>query len=114
MITHCCFVFQEEQPLAALIALTQHLEGARFQAFWVAVDSCRDIVKSGEQDACEACSPVRRQILLNLVHCSEVAGLSEPKFAMWYCSARLLRGREGIHPGRNLQHLSEGHKSHTG
>ncbi|KAK9810693.1 hypothetical protein WJX73_010933 [Symbiochloris irregularis] len=37
---------QDEQPLAALIALTQHLEGARFQAFWVAVDSCRDIVKS--------------------------------------------------------------------
>lgn len=39
---------QEEQPLAALIALTQHLEGARFQAFWLAADSCRDIVKSGK------------------------------------------------------------------
>lgn len=37
---------QDEQPLAALIALNQHLEGARFQAFWPAADSCRDILKS--------------------------------------------------------------------
>ncbi|KAK9823253.1 hypothetical protein WJX72_001358 [[Myrmecia] bisecta] len=37
---------QEEQPVAALIALTQHLEGARFQKYWEAVDACRDIVKA--------------------------------------------------------------------
>lgn len=37
---------QEEQPLAALIALTQHLEGGRFQAYWQAADSCREILGS--------------------------------------------------------------------
>lgn len=47
---------QEEQPLAALIALTQHLEGARFQAFWQAADSCREILASvpGYYDAIRA------------------------------------------------------------
>ncbi len=47
---------QEEQPVAALIALTQHLEGARFQAYWQAADSCRDILSSvpGYQDAIRA------------------------------------------------------------
>ena len=30
----------------ALIVLTQHLEGARFQAFWAAADACRDVVVS--------------------------------------------------------------------
>eukprot|EP00884_Botryococcus_braunii_P019673 jgi/Botrbrau1/638/Bobra.0161s0028.2 len=32
---------QEEQPLAAIIALTQQLESGRFQTFWLAVDSVR-------------------------------------------------------------------------
>ncbi|KAK9916484.1 hypothetical protein WJX75_003234 [Coccomyxa subellipsoidea] len=47
---------QEEQPLAALIALTQHLEGARFQAYWQAADSCREILASvpGYYDAIRA------------------------------------------------------------
>ena len=35
---------QEEQPVAALIVLSQHLEGARFQAFWQAADACKDVV----------------------------------------------------------------------
>ncbi len=30
--------------MAALIALTQHLEGARFQAYWQAADACKDVV----------------------------------------------------------------------
>ena len=37
---------QEEQPVAALIVLSQHLEGARFQAFWQAADACKDVVGS--------------------------------------------------------------------
>ncbi len=47
---------QEEQPVAALIALTQHLEGARFQAYWQAADSCKDILASvpGYYDAIRA------------------------------------------------------------
>ena len=42
--------------MAALIALTQHLEGARFQAYWQAADSCRDILASvpGYYDAIRA------------------------------------------------------------
>ena len=35
---------QEEQPVAALIALTQHLEGARFQQYWQAAEACKDVV----------------------------------------------------------------------
>ena len=35
---------QDEQPVAALVALTQHLEGARFRDFWLAQDACRDVV----------------------------------------------------------------------
>ena len=30
--------------MAALVALTQHLEGARFRDFWLAQDACRDVV----------------------------------------------------------------------
>ena len=40
-------VLQDEQPIAALVALTQHLEGARFAQFWQAADMCRDTLKSG-------------------------------------------------------------------
>ena len=32
--------------MAALIVLSQHLEGARFQAFWQAADACKDVVGS--------------------------------------------------------------------
>ena len=39
-------LLQEEQPVAALIALAQHLEGARFQAYWQAADACKDVVGS--------------------------------------------------------------------
>ena len=47
---------QEEQPVAALIVLSQHLEGARFQAFWQAADACKDVVGSvcGYYDAVRA------------------------------------------------------------
>ena len=44
---------QDEQPVAALVALTQHLEGARYQQFWQAVDMCRDTLKIGEP--CRTC-----------------------------------------------------------
>ena len=30
--------------MAALVALTQRLEGARFRDFWLAQDACRDVV----------------------------------------------------------------------
>ena len=30
--------------MAALVALTQRLEGARFRDFWLALDACRDVV----------------------------------------------------------------------
>ena len=30
--------------MAALIALSQHLEGARFQQYWQAADACKDVV----------------------------------------------------------------------
>lgn len=42
--------------MAALIALTQHLEGARFQAYWQAADSCKEILESvpGYYDAIRA------------------------------------------------------------
>ena len=42
---------QDEQPIAALVALTQHLEGARFAQFWQAADMCRDTLKSGTPPA---------------------------------------------------------------
>ena len=35
---------QDEQPLSALIALTQHLEGARFPDYWQTADSCKSIL----------------------------------------------------------------------
>lgn len=37
---------QDEQPLSALIALTQHLEGARFTEYWHTADSCKSILGS--------------------------------------------------------------------
>lgn len=42
--------------MAALIVLSQHLEGARFQAFWQAADACKDVVGSvpGYYDAIRA------------------------------------------------------------
>ena len=40
----CANAAQDEQPVAALVALTQRLEGARFRDFWLAQDACRDVV----------------------------------------------------------------------
>jgi len=31
---------QEEQEIATLVVIMQHLHGARFQSFWMAVDAC--------------------------------------------------------------------------
>lgn len=39
---------QEEQPLSALLAVSQHLEAGRYREFWQAVDACSDILASGE------------------------------------------------------------------
>ena len=60
---------QDEQPLSALIALTQHLEGARFPDYWQTADSCRSILGSvpGYYDA------VRKYILYVIsVTCQKV------------------------------------------
>ncbi|KAK9825418.1 hypothetical protein WJX81_003981 [Elliptochloris bilobata] len=55
---------QDEQPVAALVALTQHLEGARFRDFWLAQDACRDVV-AGVTGFYEA---VRAYILATISH----------------------------------------------
>jgi hypothetical protein len=34
---------QEEQEIATLVVIMQHLHGARFQSFWMAVDACRTV-----------------------------------------------------------------------
>lgn len=60
---------QDEQPLAALIALTQHLEGARFSEYWHTADSCKSILSSvpGYYDA------IRKYILYVIsVTCQKV------------------------------------------
>jgi hypothetical protein len=41
---HSACAPQDEQPVAALVALTQHLESARFRDFWLAQDACQDVV----------------------------------------------------------------------
>ncbi len=77
-LTSSSFV-QEEQPIAALIALNQHLEGGRFQAFWQAADSCRDILGSvpGYYDAIRryivgamssTCQKVSKTLLGEILH----------------------------------------------
>ena len=38
---------QEEQPLSALLAVSQHLEAGRYKEFWQGVDACGDILASG-------------------------------------------------------------------
>ena len=60
---------QDEQPLSALIALTQHLEGARFTEYWHTADSCKSILGSvpGYYDA------IRKYILYVIsVTCQKV------------------------------------------
>ncbi|CAK0735953.1 hypothetical protein CVIRNUC_000667 [Coccomyxa viridis] len=60
---------QDEQPLSALIALTQHLEGARFPDYWQTADSCKSILGSvpGYYDA------IRKYILYVIsVTCQKV------------------------------------------
>lgn len=44
--TKAVYCLQDEQPLSALIALTQHLEGARFTEYWQTADSCKSILGS--------------------------------------------------------------------
>jgi len=51
---------QDEQPVAALVALTQRLEGARFRDFWAALDACRDVV-ADVAGFTEAVRPARRR-----------------------------------------------------
>lgn len=57
---------QDEQPVAALVALTQHLEGARFRDFWLAQGACHDVV-AGVAGFYEA---VRRTVARKAVPCS--------------------------------------------
>jgi hypothetical protein len=74
-----CHSEQEEQPIAALIALTQHLEGGRFLAYWQAADSCKDILGSvpGYYEAIRAyitgaisitCQKVSKTLLGEILH----------------------------------------------
>lgn len=51
---------QEDQELATLIALMQHLDGARFQSFWLACDACRSVNLSKVPGFVEA---IRKHIL---------------------------------------------------
>lgn len=53
---------QEEQPLSALLAVSQHLEAGRYREFWQAVDACSDILASEPQFQ----DKMRRQILERL------------------------------------------------
>ncbi|CAL8467161.1 g6697 [Coccomyxa elongata] len=87
---------QEEQPVAALIALTQHLEGARFQAYWQAADSCKDILASvpGYYDA------IRAYILLAISSTCQKFG-------------KQLLGDSLMLDGAALEKLIQGHKDWT-
>jgi hypothetical protein len=38
---------QQEEPVASIVLLAQHLETSRFQDFWVASNSCRDLLAGG-------------------------------------------------------------------
>lgn len=39
---------QEEQPLSALLAVSQHLEAGRYREFWQGVDACSEILAAGD------------------------------------------------------------------
>lgn len=56
---------QEEQPIASLVALMQHLEGARFSTFWAAADNCRETLSKGAQKF----SSLLKYLLLDVPQC---------------------------------------------
>lgn len=65
--------------MAALVALTQHLEGARYTQFWQAVDMCRDTLKCGADPlTCVLCRSLCKPGCICQCPCHAQRSLHEP------------------------------------